>query len=191
MMNLFFPAKKTLIILSFIIVGIVLLAFISAFSSGQPTQLTASPSPKPQSSMPTSNLPPLSSSISNNNEKSIYTSQDLEKDFQRIENKKPLDSSDAAIKNQLISSLGDKSNYLIQTPNYKIEYVKGPNLFMIELLSSDLEAAKKESLQWFYSKGLSPKGVCDLPVLIYVNYNIASSLAQKDIIFNPIPEDCQ
>lgn len=189
MINLFIPSKKTLLLVGVLCFAVIILALFTFLSS--PSQISApSATPRPTIIPISNNLPGINSSTPPSSN-SVYSPQILEKDYQRLESKKPLSSSDAQIRTKLISQVGDKSGYLNQTSEYKIEYVKGPDLFMVEILSENTDQAKKDATDWFTSRGLSEQGVCDFRLMFYLNYDITSSLSQKGLTFNPIPQGCQ
>lgn len=188
MINLFMPNKKTL----FLIVGfgilIVVLSLVSLFSNQNPP-ITPSPPTFPVSQPSTS--PPAYIEFTPEASDSVYKSEDLEKDYQRLVERKALSETDSKIRSQLIDSLGNESGYLTQTDSYRIEYVKSPDLFMVEITTENAEATKQEAQQWFREKGLSAKGICSLPVSFYLNSLIMRSFQEKNIFFNPIPEGCE
>lgn len=187
MSNLFIvPNKKMLILLIILISGIFFITLIILISTPS-SQITASPSPSPvRVTTPTTNLP----NLPENTPTSAYSSQDLERDFQRMKNRE-LSVSDLEIRDRLISSLGNKTGYLLKTPDYLIEYVKAPDIFMIEILSEDAESVKEEALKWFIDQGLSSDGICSLPVMVYLNFEITEIFNQTNQTFNPVPEICQ
>lgn len=186
MINLFLPTKKTfLIIASFGIIIIVLILITSFSTPAPPTLINPSPSP----SLSLNNLPDISKSP--DNPSTVYSPEDIEKDFQRLESQKPLTSADSQLRAQLISSLQNESGYLEENSSYKIEYVKSPDLFVVEILSENTTQSMNDAIRWFTSKGLSSAGVCDFRLMFYLNYDIAKTLVQKGQTFNPIPENCQ
>lgn len=108
----------------------------------------------------------------------------------RLENKRPLSQSDRTIRQSMILALPQSSGTIHQTSTYKIQYIRAPDLFMIEIRSTDIEQAKTDAVTWFYDQGISKFGVCDLPVVFYLNGATAQSLREQNVIFNPSPEGC-
>lgn len=121
---------------------------------------------------------------------SAYDLDSLEKDFQRIEKRQPLSEADAKTKTKLIDSLGNRSEILVNNNLYQIEYVKSADSFMVEIKTSDIEQAKKGAVNWFVKQGLSKNGVCNLPVVFYLNSKVGDELEKENIKFNPVPEGC-
>lgn len=188
MKYLFFPSFKVLLIVLGLFFLILILTIITIFTPSDsqiPSQSAPIPiiSPRP-STQPLPLQSPQTPDI-------VYSPNQLEQDYERIVNKQPLSVSDSQIRSELINSLDNKSGYLERTPEYNIEYVKAPDLFMIEILSLQTEDAKRQALAWFTQQGLSNQGICNLPVSIYLNSSTKNTLSAQNQTFNPIPEICQ
>lgn len=117
-----------------------------------------------------------------------YKAGSLGKAFDKLTNRVPLSTSDQIAKNKLISQAG-KSGIIKKTESYSIEYVAPMDDFEIEILSTNIEAVKKEAESYLKSQGFSKEGLCDLPVRFYLNFNVRSSLPQGTV-FNPLTEGC-
>lgn len=137
---------------------------------------------KPQSPAP---------SVSPSPQPKTYSQDDLEKDFQRIVSRQPLSSADLSIRQKLIKSLGEKSGILAKTDSFQIEYVKSADSFMIEILSTDTNAAKNTAADWLLQQDLSKEGICNLPVVFYLSSTVKQQLEETNQRFNPIPEGCK
>lgn len=120
-----------------------------------------------------------------------YNPTGLEKDFQRISSKKELALTDREIRDQLIQTLGNKSGVLDETEQYRIEYVKSPNSFMVEILDKSTEEAKLRAIEWFGSKGISDQGICNLPVVFYLSFEIEKQLREQGQSFDPTIALCR
>lgn len=184
MINLFIPSKKTLFLILGLVVIIIVLFLLSLFSTSDQT-LTPTPSSSSFS------IPRFPAQSLTSEEDKAYRTQDLEKDFKRLTERQILAEQDIAIRNRLLSSLNGASGYLAQTEKYRIEYVKSPDLFMVEILSIDAESAKADAENWFRDQGLSTQGICSLPVSFYLNSLVLRFFEENSIFFNPIPEGCQ
>lgn len=184
MINLFIPSKKTLFLILGLVVIIIVLFLLSLFSAPDQT-LTPTPSPS------TFSNPRLPAEPLTSEKDKAYRTQDLEKDFKRLTEKQTLAGQDLVIRNRLLSSLNGASGYLAQTDKYRIEYVKSPDLFMVEILSIDAENAKVDAENWFRDQGLSKQGICGLPVSFYLNSQVLRFFEENNIFFNPIPEGCE
>ena len=103
-----------------------------------------------------------------------------------VDNRRDLSPSDMNVK--------EKLKKLLKTPKttntYTIEYVSNPDEFMVEILTIDMNTAKEESVAWLKSQGLSEQGVCNLPVVYYLNYNVAQNLRDMNVKFNPLAPGC-
>ncbi len=142
--------------------------------------------------IPTFDGSPSPSTVSSSVKQSVvYDTVKLNKDFERIINKAGLSEQDKKVRQELINSVSDKSGLINTNQLYSIEYVKSPDSFMVEILSTDVEAAKKSAASWFKQKGISGQGICNLPVVFYLNDSVKSYLQQNNQTFNPLPEECK
>ena len=109
-----------------------------------------------------------------------------------VKNRKSLSESDAAVKKQILTLLPSEedSGVLHQTPAISIEYIHEPDLFQVEILTTDIQSAKKEANTWFREKGMSQEGICYLPVQFYINYAVAKTIPNAADTFNPLAPDC-
>ncbi len=109
--------------------------------------------------------------------------------MQRITTRAPLSNADLQTKAVLIRSL-QPDEVLYQAPNYRIDYVAAADVFQVEIQSVDYLTAKKDAVTYLTSRGFSMDAVCNLPVMFYLNFNIAQELQGKNIQFNPLAEGC-
>lgn len=192
MFNFIFYSKKNLFLVLGLVALILLLFFIRLFSPSEPKP---SPSvnpflyPNPSTQQPLNNLPQGTPPA--NIPSGAYRTESLEKDFQRIISHKAISPSDESVRQSLITKLNNQSGILEATNDYKIEYVKAANSFMVELNSINPEGAKIEVGNWFKQQGLSVQGVCNLPVVFYLSQGTKDYLRQVGSSFNPIPEGCE
>jgi len=174
--------KPKLFLISLIIL-VVLLIVISIFTavSHQSNQNTVNffPSPTP---LPIQSAPHL--------QNVIYDQDQTDKMIQTVENKPSISPSDSDIKTSIISSLGNDSGTVYTSPNeFRIDYVQSPDLFQIEILTTDFHKAKTDAVAWLQSQGFSTDGICKLPVTFYLNFDIKQQLPQGTV-FQPLPDGC-
>ena len=102
-----------------------------------------------------------------------------------------LSTNDLEVKRNILSLLKEQtSGVLYESKNVRIDYTKGPDLIQAEILTDNVEDAKKEAVGWFLSKGMSQQGVCSLPVDFYLNWEIRGRFEQENKTFNSIPYGC-
>jgi hypothetical protein len=108
-------------------------------------------------------------------------------------NRKPLSPSDERAKAKILGLLpkGEKSGTLYSSPNVDIGYISSANDLSVEILTTDIDMAKKEAVDWFMIQGFSQKAICDYPVSFYLNLDVAESLRDKNIVFNPLADWCK
>ncbi len=170
---------KTYLLIGVLVITILLVAALAFFQRGKPQQLGQLPSSSPK---PISTLNPT--------QKPVYNIQDSEKDYQRIISSKTLSPTDSNIRQELIGKAASSSGILNQNSNFKAEYVPGPDEFMVALLNTNAEVAKKSAHEWFFSLGLSQDGICHLPVVFYLGPEVSSYYRRNNLEFNPIPQGC-
>jgi len=191
--------KKSTILL--IIFAVILLCIVIVIAS---MTLTASPTTK-QQSYPYPTRSQASSSGENKNNPSPtladtnsippvhYDDAGQASLLDKVEKRQPLSTDDAAIKTIILSLLpsGEQSGTLYQSENVSIDYLFAPDVFQVEILTTNIDQAKKEAHNWFLTKGLSQKAICNYPVQFYINFDIAQQLRGKNIDFNPLAPGCQ
>lgn len=108
-----------------------------------------------------------------------------------IQNRRPLSESDMKAKSTILEAVEKSgSGILFQNNNVVIEYVNSADLFQVEILTLETAVAKEEALAWFKEKGMSTKGICNLPVTFYLNFDIKTQLGEDANLFNPLPDSC-
>lgn len=174
-----------------ILVGIVLLLIVVGIAivitrSGKNTPDTSeSLTPTPSKARPTA-------AALNGNPLTFYNESAQDKLLAAIKAKKPLSAEDGLAKaNILAARPADKQSGVLYTSNQIIiEYVQAPDLFMVEILTTDINAAKSAANLWFRSRGLSQQALCSMPVSFYLNYEVANQLRGKNINFSPLANGC-
>jgi len=148
----------------------VLLLFVIAISyerlilnSGKPMTLDA---------LPPQDNPPVE-----------YNAGNLHKIFK---DRPTLSEQDQAAKKAVIA----EKNPLKTTDEYAVEYLSAPDEFMVEIKTTNFEKVKADTVAWFESQGFSTDGICNLPVVFYLNYDVAESLRGSNTIFTPLPPGC-
>lgn len=119
-----------------------------------------------------------------------YDQEAEEKLLEIIRTRPQLSPDDTAARQRLLNLLGNESGILLRTPLYIIEYVKTADEFFVEILTTDFNPAKEEATKWFQDQGLSKKGVCNLPVVFYLNRDSSNQLRGRGVVFNTLPEGC-
>jgi len=137
------------------------------------------PIPAPSSKEILPNSPP----------KLTYPKDKIDKMLNMVDNRTPLTTSDQAIRNRIIASIGSSSGTLFETPRYTIEYVQAPDSFMVEVKTIDIQQVKSDAVKWFTDQGVSTEGTCYFPIVFHSTIPL-DVLPPTPLIFNPIPEGC-
>jgi hypothetical protein len=181
------PVNKKLfiliIVLILIIFAILLLRFFLA-GTKQPPAKSPTPSQAPNST-PVSLFSPTPAPP-----KPLYNPDSLEKDFERISERGRLSNAELQIRQRLLDSIGNKSGIITQNNTFKVEYLHSPDVFTIEILTTDTDLAKRDALNYFKGQGLTAQGICDLPIVFYLSPEVSDYFRQSNLEFNPVPEGC-
>jgi hypothetical protein len=144
--------------------------------------------PKTPQTTPTPSTARNFSDLINTEEQIPSSYTKLGNDYQRIADRKDLSENDKQIRNKILL---DKVNGLITVQeHFKVEYLKTPKYFMVEINYGDTDQAKEEALDWFKTQGMSIEGICDLPVIFYLGPDIDSQYRSNKLQFDPTIEGC-
>jgi hypothetical protein len=106
---------------------------------------------------------------------------------------KPVAQNDQAVKEKLLTDIlhgTTVSGVVYSSPTIQIEYVAAADLFQGEVKTTAIDAGKNEAVQWMVKKGFSKQGLCDLPLIFYLNTSISQTLPDKGADFNSLPDGC-
>lgn len=102
---------------------------------------------------------------------------------------KPLPQDKETLKNQLVGHLGSGGT-ITETSDFNIHYF-APDIFQVEIKTTDVADAREEAITWFKSKGFNEEDICKLPVTFYLNAEVVGKLEGSGVIFNALPEFCR
>jgi hypothetical protein len=98
--------------------------------------------------------------------------------------------SDKNLRAQLISELDNQSGIIQNTASYRLEYVASPDSFEVEIKTSEITKAKDEAILYLKTRGFTEDGICKLPLMFYVNHEVAKNMKSGEDEFNQIPDFC-
>lgn len=107
----------------------------------------------------------------------------------RMENKQQLSQQDIDAKNKIASSLQNQSGNPVTNDEFSVDYLHDNDLFMVQILSTKIDQARKDAVSWFVSQGFTIDGLCKLPVTFFLSRDVKSQLP-PDTVFNPLPDGC-
>lgn len=177
LINFLFSDKRLLAIFSIVFLFVVITGLMIIVSKTNPNQTSNLISPTPSQS--TLSSPPVA-----------YDTDSTNRMLDILKTRPQLSTADQKVRTDLLKSLNNNSGVLNQTNDYTLEYVRVPDAFMGEIKTTELEKGKQEAVDWLKSKGLSQDGVCNLPLVFYINWQTAQSLRGANILFNPLPNGC-
>jgi len=147
----------------------------------QQTVILVTPTPIPSKNTDLHSNPPV-----------VYNAQAQGSLLNKVEERKTLTTNDQAAKTKMLSKISSEgSGTLYQSENVSIDYLSTPNVFQVEILTTNIDQAKKEAVNWFMSQGLSQDAICNYPVQFYLNFTIAEQLRGKNINFSPLAPGCK
>jgi hypothetical protein len=178
-------SRENLIIISFALVLIAIIIAIIIIT-------LTSPSPKTPSQQPVQNYPPLriTSATPQINPPVHYDPSAQQKLYEKVFNRPTLTNENITARQNILSVLGNDSGVVYQNSNVVLSYILSANIFQGEILTTDINAAKRETNIWLRSQGLTQQGICDLPLMFYLNWQVANQLKDSNIYFSPLPESC-
>ena len=166
------------LVLIVIIVGII----YSAINTKPAEVPIASTSPTP---IPTTivnpGVPPVS-----------YKSDSTDRLIDKVKKHPVLSVTDFSAKQKILSFLppGKTSGPIFQTSSSRIEYLKSPDTFLVEILIKEVAKAKAEPVTWFQSQGMSKQGICNLTLSCTLNFNVQNEFRRSNLFFSHLPEVC-
>ncbi len=171
--------------LKYILVGIPLLLVIYVFLLGSRPQrnITNRPiTPTPTSGTSAIVTAPLT--------KDYYDPDAMDRFINTIETPVPLSRADQLAKQNIINQLNKQSGITQRTSEYIIEYVNSSDVFMVEITTIDVASAKQQVKNWFLGNGFSSESLCTMPVIFYLNFEIANIFRNEGRTFSPLAEGC-
>jgi hypothetical protein len=172
------------LIFAFILVLILFATLLYSFFAPRTIPSQNVPDPTPTQTEQIKRLTPTPT------QKPLYQKQAQEILINRLENRAQLSTEDAAAKQKIIGLLAPGSNTLYQSPTIIIEYLPSADVFMVEILTIDIQKAKEEATNWFETQGVSQQGICNYPVQFYLNYDVAQSVKELKGTFSPLGIGC-
>lgn len=185
--------KEHIIILIFSIILIFIVFAIAYSALFQPEiveEPNSTPTTTPQASRPTD--PIVMPSETKTNTPVQYNSEATQRMLDRLASRIPLAQSDSSAKERILSLLppGQVSGIIYRSTTIMIDYTNAADQFQVEILTVNIGQAKTDANSWFELQGMSKEGICNLPVVFYLNYDVAQNLRGSNIQFNPLAEGC-
>ncbi len=164
-----------------LLILITIVAFAVFFHPKSPPGVSQ-PSSLP-TTVPTGSIPTKNSTVQ-------YNTTAQKKLIQIASTRPTLPTSDTSIREKLVASLGNNSGILYATSAFEISYVKAPDIFQVEILTTNVESAKQDTVSWFTAQGMSLAGICKLPLMFYLAPSVMQHFRQTNTVFNPLPNGC-
>lgn len=127
--------------------------------------------------------------VSETRPKVKYEQGSLGKSLIKLTSRTPLSPSDTSTKQKLIDIASANSGLIDKTKLYSIEYIRAIDDIEVEILTTDIDQAKTQAVDYLKTQGLSDQGMCNLPVRFYLNYVVTKEISPS-VVFNPLPPGC-
>jgi len=165
-------------LLVFIVFAIVI---IISTQQNTPTPNTITPTPTSEPSATVSDNLPV-----------FYDNSAEARLAQKVQARPTLQPQDAQAKSNTLNTIlhGFNSGVLYETADVRIEYVESADLFMAEVKTTNVNTSISEASTWFIKQGLTQQGICNLPLMFYLDPGVAQDLQGQDVIFSPLPNGC-
>jgi hypothetical protein len=146
-----------------------------------PTRVVAQTTPREPNTTPIGQEPLVS-----------YSQEDQDKLMEKVIHRQPLSNNDSFAKANILSALPNdtRSGILYQSENIVIDYTDSADMFQVEITTPDITNAKAEANVWFRARGMTQKGICDLPLMFYINYETMIKLRNSGTKFSPLANSC-
>lgn len=109
-----------------------------------------------------------------------------------ITHRPTLSAQDTSAKNSVLTTIlhGPNSGILFKNNDVQLEYVQSADIFMVEIYTTHTIQAKTETVNWLLGQGFSQQGICNLPVIFYLDPSVTQALQGQDVIFSPLANGC-
>ena len=109
-----------------------------------------------------------------------------------IEHKRPLSPNDQQAKIKVLKLLpaGQINGLVYETDMFRIVYGSTLGVFYVEVTTSNYDEAKNEAVQWFRGMGFSQDAICNVPIMFYLNAEIADVLKEYNPTLSSLPPGC-
>lgn len=122
----------------------------------------------------------------------MYDMKAQAKLLDKVTNRQVLAENDQLAKAKILALLParEESGVLYQSKTIIIDYTQLIDLFMVEIFTTDIAAAKAEANVWFRNQGMSQRGICNLPVVFFLNTTVVERMQHSTTEFSPIAASC-
>lgn len=111
--------------------------------------------------------------------------------YENIQNTNNFSAADLKAKESIINNLlSGQTGTLYTSSNVSLSYIKSADIFQGEILTTNIDLAKQETVTWFTNHGVSKQGVCRLPLMFFLGQNASDQLQNTETIFSPLPLGC-
>lgn len=178
------------IIFFFIIIIIVILTIVLNILDNIKTyqatkKSTPSPTSIPRKNIPTS-TPPYYPAQSQTRPPIMYQAGSTDRVVDKINNRKILSTQDKNLRDELVK----KGDTIFVNNTWTLYYISSLDYFLAEITTDGVAQAKSDVMVWLENQGFTKQGICNLPLIFFINSDISNVLQEQQMIFDPIPEGC-
>ncbi len=119
-----------------------------------------------------------------------YNTEAKRKTIDVIQNRQELSEQGRSTRQSIIGRLNNTSGIVHKTAKYRLEYIASPDVFMAEILTTDINQAKEEVQDYLNKEGINQNDICYLPLVFYLSAFTSQSVKDTNTEFNPMPLGC-
>lgn len=141
----------------------------------------------------TTPLPIIAPSVISTSPMPVILDNAAESRLSKILTQRPtLSPQDSQQKTTMLTTIlhGNNSGILFRNDDVQLEYVQSADMLMAEIKTTSIVQAKADTIDWLHNQGFSQSGICDLPVMFYLDPGVTQQLQGQDVIFSPLPNGC-
>jgi hypothetical protein len=162
---------QTLKILIFIAVAVfLLLIMVLSLVLTSRTRVEQTPPPSPQ--------------------RHAYTEDSMESGYMRLKEKLEVSPADKEAKDRWLKLLNNSTGTVYKAKEFEVWYLKSADSFMVEISDKKAYEVKISAENWFKEQGVSPIGVCNLPVIFYLSSEVSDYFKENNLKFDSTPSGC-
>jgi hypothetical protein len=102
----------------------------------------------------------------------------------------PLSPEKEKLRQALIAPFAGQAGTVVDTPDYRIDYLPAGPVFQVEIKTVYVIQAQKEAINWLKAKGFSEEDICNLPLAFYLGFGPAQKLRGSGLSVSPKPDFC-
>jgi hypothetical protein len=183
--------KEDIVIIGFGFILLIIM-FVLVYISLQPKQHSKETTTTTTTTVSASDMPSPTAAALNGKPPFLYDEKQEDKLLGYIQKRRPLTDADRVAKANILAAIPSGQGYgvLAESKDIRIDYTASADIFQVEIMTTNFQAAKNEANLWFRARGISQKAICTMPVEFYMSFDVANAIRQTNMIFDPLGNGC-